>query len=303
MNESSGFHGLQRQFWWYRVATVNTSRRSRWSCPLFGSKCVIVSLCILPQCHQTTCWSDSPRRFWILPDIWSWLSRWTLDLTGTQTNYDGQEAIPTVLVIICPRGSIPFPQSRRSAHSPSPHFDSCARSLRRLDYCLPNRSGWDPIGQGTTADQCCSSGRPQCLAHQCRCGATVQSDGLHPLSCRISAGRFPRHSTINNIEKRSRDAAGLHSILQPVGLDRGDGRRPDGVTSFPFKGGKALAWDATCTDSFSASNLCSTILNPDSVSSAAEDLKKKKYSQLVTDSEFEPVAVETSGIIGSAGCF
>ena len=29
-----------------------------------------------------------------------------------------------------------------------------------------------------------------CLAHQCRCGATVQSDGLHPLSCRYSAGRF-----------------------------------------------------------------------------------------------------------------
>ena len=26
-----------------------------------------------------------------------------------------------------------------------------------------------------------------CLAHQCRCGATVQSDCLHPLSCRFSA--------------------------------------------------------------------------------------------------------------------
>ena len=141
-----------------------------------------------------------------------------------------------------------------------------------------------------------------CLAHQCRCGATVQSDGLHPLSCRFSAGRFPRHSAINNIIKRSLDTAGLHSILEPVGLDRGDGRRPDGVTSFPFKGGKALAWDATCTDSFSASNLYSTILNPGSASSATEDLKRQKYPQLVADFEFVPVAVETSGIIGSAGC-
>ena len=122
-----------------------------------------------------------------------------------------------------------------------------------------------------------------CLAHQCRCGATVQSDGLHPLSCRFSAGRFPRHSAINNIIKRSLDTAGLHSILEPVGLDRGDGRRPDGVTSFPFKGGKALAWNATCTDSFSASNLYSTILNPGSASSAAEDLKRRKYPQLVAD--------------------
>ena len=139
-----------------------------------------------------------------------------------------------------------------------------------------------------------------CLAHQCRYGATVQSDGLHPLSCRFSAGQFSRHSAINNIRKRSSYTACLHSIHEPVGLDRGDDRRPDGVTSFPCNGGKALVWDATCTDSFSASNLCSTILNPGSASSAAEDLKRRKYSQLVADFEFVPVAVETSGVIGSA---
>ena len=141
-----------------------------------------------------------------------------------------------------------------------------------------------------------------CLAHRCQCGATVQSDGLHPLSCRFCADRFPRHSAINNIIKISLDTAGLHSILEPVGLDRGDGRRPDGVTSFPFMGGKALAWDATSADSFSASNLCSTILSPGSASSAAENLKRQKYYQLVVDFEFVPVAVETSGIIGSVGC-
>ena len=145
-------------------------------------------------------------------------------------------------------------------------------------------------------------GQNVCLAHQCRCGATVQSDSLHPLSCRFSAGRFPRHSAIKNIIKRSLDAAGLHSILEPVGLDWGDGKRPDGVMSFPFKGGKALAWDAICTDSFSTSNIYSTILNHGSASSAAKDLKRKKYFQLAADFEFVPMAVETSGIIGSAGC-
>ena len=140
------------------------------------------------------------------------------------------------------------------------------------------------------------------LANQCRCGATVQSDGLHPLSCRFSAGRFSRHFAINNIIKRTIDNAGLHSILELVGLDRGDGKRPDEVTPFLLKGGKALAWDATCTDSFSASNLYSTVLNAGSAPSAAEDLKRRKYYQLVADFEFVPVAVETSGIIGSAGC-
>ena len=111
-----------------------------------------------------------------------------------------------------------------------------------------------------------------------------------------------RHSAISNIIKISLDTAGLHSILEPVGLDRGDGGRTDGVTSLPFKGGKALAWDATCTDSFSTSDLCSTILNHFSALSAAKDLKTRKYSQLVADFEFVPVAVETSGIIGSVGC-
>ena len=42
------------------------------------------------------------------------------------------------------------------------------------------------------------------------------------------------------------------------------------------------------------------ILSPGSESSAAEDLKRRKYSQLVANFEFVPVAVETSGIIGSA---
>ena len=64
-----------------------------------------------------------------------------------------------------------------------------------------------------------------CLAHQCRCGATVQSERLHTLSYRFSVGRFSRHSAINNIIKRSIDTAGFHSILVPVGLDGGDGEK------------------------------------------------------------------------------
>ena len=46
----------------------------------------------------------------------------------------------------------------------------------------------------------------------------------------------------------------------------------------------------------------SIILNPGSASSTAKDLKRQKYSQVAADFEFVPVAVETSGIIGSAGC-
>merc|ERR1712121_333069 len=41
-----------------------------------------------------------------------------------------------------------------------------------------------------------------CSPHKCRCGILVDEFGLHPLSCRLSAGRFPRHSALNDINKR-----------------------------------------------------------------------------------------------------
>ena len=91
-------------------------------------------------------------------------------------------------------------------------------------------------------------------------------------------------------DKRSPCTAGLHSIPEQVGPDRDGGSRPDGVTSFPFKGGKALAWDATFTDSLSTSNPHSTILNPGSASCAAEDLMRRKYPQLAAVFEYVPCA-------------
>ena len=88
-------------------------------------------------------------------------------------------------------------------------------------------------------------------------------------------------------------------IIEWVSLDQGNGIRPVGVTSFPFKAGKTLAWDATCSDSFSASNLYTTIWNPGSAYGAADYLKRCKYSQNVADVEFVLVAVEMSASIGS----
>ena len=48
------------------------------------------------------------------------------------------------------------------------------------------------------------------LAHQCRCRSTANSDSLHQLSCRFSAGRFPWHAAINNVIKRSLESVCLH---------------------------------------------------------------------------------------------
>ena len=189
-------------------------------------------------------------------------------------------------------------QNRRVAQSSNLHCDGCSRSLRRLDYCLLNCPGWDPIGWQYPADRRCPSiwpRKPPCTP--------VSMRGYCPIRCPSSTFvSFQRWSMSTPRSTTSVDATGLHSIFEPVDLDRDDGRIPDEVTSFALICGKALAWDSNSTDSFSASNPHITILNPESASGAAEDLKRRKYPQLVADFEFVPVTVETSGIIGSAGC-
>ncbi|XP_029654080.1 uncharacterized protein LOC115227355 [Octopus sinensis] len=100
-----------------------------------------------------------------------------------------------------------------------------------------------------------------CEPHKCRCGASIDQFGLHPLSCRESAGRFPRHSALNDVIRRALDSIGFPSVLEPPGLDRGDGKRPDGMTIFPFLEGKPLVWDSTCSDSLSKTNMLESACN------------------------------------------
>lgn len=137
-----------------------------------------------------------------------------------------------------------------------------------------------------------------CQSHKCRCGREMDTRGLHGLSCRYSAGRIPRHTALNDIIKRSLMGAGVPAVLEPVGIDRGDGKRPDGITVFPFSGGKSLCWDSTCVDSFAETNLIRSAMEPGSAASRAEDTKRRKYSELGARFRFEPIAVETTGVFG-----
>ena len=98
--------------------------------------------------------------------------------------------------------------------------------------------------------------------------------------------------------KRGLAAAGFPSQLEPVGLCMEDGKRPDGITLFPFQSGKSLIWDATCTDTFSIGNLVTSAVNPGSAAASAEELKIKIYSSLSDRFHFVPIAVETSGVLG-----
>ena len=64
-------------------------------------------------------------------------------------------------------------------------------------------------------------GLPFCSPHKCSCGGIVVRYGLHHLSCRLSAGRLPQHSALNDI-KRALSSAGFIAVLEPIVLVRGD---------------------------------------------------------------------------------
>ena len=88
------------------------------------------------------------------------------------------------------------------------------------------------------------------------------------------------------------------SWLEFVGLDRGDGRRPDGVTVFPYSHGKCLTWDSTCSDTFASSSVVDCAVTPGFAASAAEARKREHYRGLMDRYYFEPIAVETTGVLG-----
>ena len=184
------------------MATVDTSCRSRWSWSLLGSECIIASLCILLSATRQLVGH-------FLQDVFESCPTSVVDSVAERWTELGHELITT--------DKKPFQRYWSSAvHKALFHSLKAGAPPSRLARILTAAQGHSgdwitayPIAQvGTRLDDetllisvALRVGLNVCLAHQCRCGATVQSDGLHPLSCRFSTGRFPRHSAINNIIK------------------------------------------------------------------------------------------------------
>ena len=76
------------------------------------------------------------------------------------------------------------------------------------------------------------------------------------------------------------------------------GKRPDGMTVFPFCRGKCLIWDCTCVDSFSHSALALTATEPGTASRSAEVRKNLKYEGLCDRCIFQAIAIETPCVFG-----
>ena len=92
----------------------------------------------------------------------------------------------------------------------------------------------------------------------------------------------------------------MPALLEPRGIDRGDGKRPDGITITPFTNGKSLAWDATCTNTFNSTIVAACAVDPGAAARAAEQRKRNHYAAIARRYRFEPLAVETTGVLGPA---
>ena len=103
---------------------------------------------------------------------------------------------------------------------------------------------------------------------------------------------------MNEVTRRALQSAGIPSILEPTGLDRGDGKRPDGMTIFPYAHGKSLLWDATCVNTYAETNIALAATSSGAAAGEAEAKKRRKYAGLRQGFQFEPVAFETAGACG-----
>ena len=136
-----------------------------------------------------------------------------------------------------------------------------------------------------------------CESYICVCGSLVNENGIHGLSCTKSASaRFERHTIMNDTLHRSLTSINVPSKLEPLGLSRDDGKKPDGLTLIAWEKGQSLVWDATCIDTVADSYLRKSALES---GSAAEFAQNKKHSNCTyiksQNYVFIAFAVETFG--------
>ena len=142
-------------------------------------------------------------------------------------------------------------------------------------------------------------GSPLCTPHLCPlCGSHIDASGVHALRCRSSKGRLPRHTALNSIIHKALVSANIPSTLEPRGLSRTDGKRPDGLTITPWSRGRALVWDVTCWDSFAPSNLTLSSTQAGKLADAAAIKKRETYQEMATCHHFQPISFETTGAFG-----
>ncbi|GAV00319.1 hypothetical protein RvY_11186 [Ramazzottius varieornatus] len=139
-----------------------------------------------------------------------------------------------------------------------------------------------------------------CQLHMCRCGKVVDEYGLRGLSCLKSAGRHSRHASLSESVRRALVSAQVSAVLEPLGLSRDHGLRPDGKTMIPWKNGKELVWDVTLVDTLAKFYVGKTSEKVGAAAKDAEERKIQKYQGIASQYFFVSWGFETFGSYGPA---
>ena len=102
---------------------------------------------------------------------------------------------------------------------------------------------------------------------------------------------------INDFIKRSLVTAKIAAHLEPAGICRADGKRPDGAIVMACKSGRVLVWDTTSPGTFAPSHLQLATREAGAVTDQVERRKTAKYIELAAAHHFVPVAIESTGVL------
>ena len=106
---------------------------------------------------------------------------------------------------------------------------------------------------------------------QCtHCKESVDQQASHGLSYKYSQGRHFHYGALNGIIYRALVSAKIPSRLEPSGMIRSDGTRPDGMSIIPWSVGGLFVWDTTCCDIFASSNIPVAVTDTGAVAAKAE---------------------------------
>jgi hypothetical protein len=119
---------------------------------------------------------------------------------------------------------------------------------------------------------------------------------IHHYDEALAAWGVANENEINSIINRSLTSIHVNSTLEPNGLSRDDGKRPDGMTLVPWIKGQPLVWDVTVVDTLADSY----VLKSSEVSGFAAEMackrKHSKYSSIISSNYvFKGLAFETLG--------
>ncbi|GAV06471.1 hypothetical protein RvY_16455 [Ramazzottius varieornatus] len=92
----------------------------------------------------------------------------------------------------------------------------------------------------------------------------------------------------------------FQNVLEPLGIPRDDGLRPDRKTIIPWKNGKELVWDVTVVDTLAKSYVGKTSEKVGAAAEDAEERKNQKYQGIASQYLFVPLGFETFGSWGPA---